>query len=109
MLAAPARERIRFIIADMAHRSGWIDRPKTAQRHGLPLAIALAPMSRRFPAFVADGGKAIRQPKRGSRIAVVLHEGEPIGIGDEIAVQPDRADQRAMRRLLVVEMEGVVA
>ena len=44
----------------------------------------------------------------GVRVAAVLHEGEPFGIGDEVAGELDRADQRAVRGLLIVEMEAVV-
>ena len=42
------------------------------------------------------------------RVAAVLHEGEPFGIGDEVARQFDRADQRAVRGLFIVEMKAVV-
>ena len=64
-------------------------------------------MAGRLPFLVAGGGKAVHQPQRRRRVAAVVHEVEPIGIGDEIARQPDRADQRAMRGLLIVEMKGV--
>ena len=65
-------------------------------------------MAGRLPALVADGGKAVHQPQRRGRVAAVLHEGEPFGIGDEVAGELDRSDQRAMRRLLIVEMKAVV-
>ena len=64
-------------------------------------------MAGRLPFFVADGGKAIHQPERRRRVAAVRHEGEPFGVGDEIARQLDRPDQGAMRRLLIVEMKAV--
>src|ERR1700730_13725395 len=54
-------------------------------------------------------GKPSLQQHGRRRVAAVFHEGEPFGIGDEVAVELDRADQRAMRRLLIVEMKAVVA
>ena len=65
-------------------------------------------MARGLPAFIALRGKAITQPERRGRIAAVLHEGEPFGVGNEMAGEFDRADQRAVRRLLIVEMKAVV-
>ena len=69
-------------------------------------------ISRQWPgarhAFVADGGKTVHQPERRGVVAAVLHEGEPLGVGDEIAAKLHRADQRAVRRLFVVEMKAVV-
>ena len=62
----------------------------------------------RLPALVGRGGKAVHQPQRGRAVAAVLHEGQPFGIGDEVAGEPDRADQGAVRRLFIVEMETVV-
>ena len=65
-------------------------------------------MTGRFPALVGDRGKTIHQPQGCSAVAIIRHEGEPLGIGDEVARQPDGADECTMRRLLVVEMEAVV-
>ena len=55
-----------------------------------------------------DDGKTVHQPERRGRIAAVIHESEPFGIADEIARDADRANERAMRRLFVVEMKAVV-
>ena len=66
-------------------------------------------MSRRFPALVADSAKTVHQPQRRRPVAAVLDEGEPVGIGDEVAREFDRADQRTVRRLFIVEMKTVVA
>ena len=66
-------------------------------------------MSRRFPALVADSAKAVHQPQRRRPVAAVLDEGKPFGIGDEVAREFNRADQRAVRRLFIVEMKTVVA
>ena len=74
----------------------------------MPFAVDLAPVAGRLPSLVADGGKTVHQPERRRRVAAVLHEGEPLGVGDEMARQPDRADQRAVRRFFVVEMKAVV-
>jgi hypothetical protein len=38
----------------------------------------------------------------------VRHEGAPFGIGNEVAGEPDRANQRAVRGLFIVEMEAAV-
>src|SRR5580700_7998656 len=42
ILAGPARERVRLVIADMAHRCRGIDPAQTAQRHRVPDAVDLA-------------------------------------------------------------------
>jgi len=41
------------------------------------------------------------------RVTAVRHEGEPFGVGDEVARQPDRTDQRTVDRLFIVEMKAV--
>src|SRR5215472_7729835 len=74
----------------------------------MPGAIDLVPIAGRLPAFIGHRGKAVHQPERRGGIAAVLHESEPFGVGDEVAVEPDRPDECAMRRLLVVEMKTVV-
>src|SRR6516165_2476838 len=74
----------------------------------MPGAVDLAPIAGRLPSLAACGRKAIHQPERGGRVAAVVHESEPIGIGDEVAVELDGPDKRAMRRLLIVEVEAVV-
>ena len=61
-----------------------------------------------LPALVGCGGKAVHQPQRGGAVAAVFHEGQPFGIGDEVAGEPDRADKSAVRGLFIVEMEAVV-
>src|SRR2546426_12750517 len=66
-------------------------------------------MARGLPALVAGGGKTVHQPQRRRRVAAVLHEGEPFGIGDEVAGEFYRADQRPVRGLLIVKMKAVVA
>ena len=66
-------------------------------------------MARGLPAFIGGRGKAVHQPQRGRAVAAVLHEGQPFGIGNEVAGEPDRADEGAMRGLFIVEMEAVVA
>src|SRR5712664_3278682 len=38
MLAAPARERVGLVIADVADRGGPIDRLQSGERHGVPFA-----------------------------------------------------------------------
>jgi hypothetical protein len=63
----------------------------------------------RLPALVGGGSKTVHQPQRRGAVAAVLHEGQPFGVGDEVAGQPDRADQGAVRGLFIVEMEAVVA
>ena len=65
-------------------------------------------MAGRLPALIVCGGKAVHQPQRRGGVAAVLHEGEPFGVGDEVAGKLDRPDQRAVRRLLIVEMKTVV-
>src|ERR1700736_1760219 len=54
MLAAPAREGVGFVIADVADGGGRVDRLQSAKRHPLPLAVDLAPVAGRLPLFVAD-------------------------------------------------------
>src|SRR3981189_468256 len=61
-----------------------------------------------LPPPVPHGGKTVHQPQRRRRVAAVLHEGEPFGVGDEVAGEFHGADQRAVGRLLIVEMEAVV-
>ena len=109
MAAGPARERVRLVIADMADRGDRVDRLQSAERHDPPFAVDLAPVARRLPALVGRGGKAVHQPQRRRAVAAVLHEGQPFGIGDEVAGEPDRADEGAVRGLFIVEMEAVVA
>jgi len=109
MFCRPARKRIRLVIADMADRPCWVDRLQAAERHDLPIAVDLAPMAGRLPLLALDSGEAIHQPQRRGRIAAVLHEGEPFGIGDEIARQPYGPDQGPVRGFLIVEMKAVVA
>src|SRR5260221_6362164 len=86
-----------------------MDRMQPAERHDLPLAIALAQRAGRLPLLIAGGGKAVHQPERRRAIAAVLDEGEPFAVGDEVARQPDGTDEGAVHRLLIVEMEAVVA
>src|SRR6202166_4236630 len=62
MLAAPARERIGLVVADMADRRGGIDRLQSGQGHYLPFAVDFAPMTGRLPGFVACGCKTVHQP-----------------------------------------------
>ena len=107
MLAAPAGECVGLVIADVADRTCWIDRLHACQRHDMPFAVDLTPVARCLPLFVADARKAIHQPERRGRIAAVRHEGEPLGVGDEVARQADRADQGAVDRFLIVEMESL--
>ena len=64
-------------------------------------------MAGRLPLLGARGGKAVHQPERRRGVAAIRHEGDPLGIGDEVARQPDRADQRAVDRLFIVEMKAV--
>src|SRR5712671_1168860 len=64
MLAAPARERVGFVIADVADGGGGIDRRQSAKRHDLPFAVDLAPVAGRLPLFVASGREAVHQPER---------------------------------------------
>src|SRR5450631_3915926 len=71
MLAAPARERVGLVIADMADRAGGIDRLQSAQRHDVPFAGYLAPMAGRLPLFVAGGRETIHQPQRWRRVAAI--------------------------------------
>ena len=65
-------------------------------------------MPRRLPFFLGRGRKTIHQPQRRRAIAATIHELQPLGIGDEVAVQPDRTDQSAMGRFFIVEMKTVV-
>src|SRR5262249_14339501 len=44
MLAAPARERVRLVVADMTDRRVKIDRLQAAEGHDLPFPIDLAPV-----------------------------------------------------------------
>src|SRR5260221_11349484 len=44
MLAAPAREGVRLIIADVADGGGGIDRLQPTERHHLPFSIDLPPV-----------------------------------------------------------------
>src|ERR1700761_512900 len=105
MLAAPARERVSLVIADMGYRRIGIDRLQAAEGHDLPFAVDLAPMPRRLPFLMVGGGKAVHQPQRRLAVAAICHEGLPLGIADEMARQSDGADQRAVHRLLIVEMK----
>ena len=93
----------------MADRGGVVDRLQSAERHDPPFAVDLTPVAGGLPALVGCGGKAVHQPQRGRAVAAVLHEGQPFGIGDEVAGKPDRADQGAVRGLFIVEMEAVVS
>src|SRR6185436_10593270 len=63
MAAGPARERVRLVVADMADRSGGVDRLQPAERHDPPFAVDLAPMARRLPALVGGGSKTVHQPQ----------------------------------------------
>src|SRR5688572_18635836 len=71
MLAGPARERVRFVIAHMSYRSLRIDWRQPGERERVPGAVHLAPIARRLPAFGLDRSPAIGEPKRGRRIAAV--------------------------------------
>jgi len=106
MLAAPARERVGFIIADVADR-GDESTGLIRKRHDLPFAVNPAPMAGRLPLLAIDSCEAIHQPERRRGVAAVGHEGEPLGIGDEVARQLHRTDEGAVRGLLIVEMEGL--
>src|SRR5260370_2036744 len=63
MLAAPARERVGLVIADVADRGVSVDRFQSAERHDLPFAFDLAPLTGRLPLFVACRRKAVHQPE----------------------------------------------
>ncbi|WP_449340936.1 low temperature requirement protein A [Streptomyces canarius] len=52
-------------------------------------------------------GKSVHQPQRRLAIAAVIHEGEPLGVGDEIACGFRGRPARGARAF-VVEMEAVV-
>ena len=108
MLARPAGERIGLVIADMADRICGIDRFEAGKRHDMPTAVDVAPMAGRLPTLIGDGRKAVRQPQRGGRVAVILHEGEPFGRRDEVAVDSHRTDESPVRGLLIVEMKTVI-
>src|SRR6266404_6608700 len=64
MLAAPARERVGFVIADVADGGGRVDGLQSGQGHDLPFARYLAPVAGRLPLLVADGREAVHQPER---------------------------------------------
>ena len=65
-------------------------------------------MPRRIPFLRRRGGEAVHQPERRHGVAAILHEGEPLTVGDEVAGDLHRTNQRAMRRPFVVEAIAVV-
>src|SRR5882762_9541102 len=62
MLAAPARERVGLIIADVADRGGGVDRLQSGERHDVPFARYLAPVAGRLPLLVVYGREPVHQP-----------------------------------------------
>src|SRR3954451_17874503 len=108
MFARPAREGVRFVIADVADGRVGIYRLEGGEGHHVPLTFYFTAITGGVPALVVCAGEAIHQPQRCGPIAAVADEGEPFAIRYEIARDPDRTDERAMRRVLVVEMRAVV-
>ncbi len=107
VLAGPARVGVGLVVADMADRGVRIDRLQAAEGHDLPGAVDLPPVAGGLPVLAGGGRETVHQPQCRGAVAAIGHEGHPLAVGDEIARQLHRADQRAVRRLLVVEMEGI--
>jgi len=84
-----------------------IDRLQAGERHDVPLAVDLAPVTGGLPLLGGGGRKTVHQPERRRRVAAVRHESDPLGIGDEVARQTNRAHQCAVDRLFIVEMKAV--
>ena len=91
------------MIRDLRHRH--VDGFQPGESHDLPCSVDLAPVARRPPLFVANRRETVHQPQRRRGVAAILHECEPLGVGDEVAREPDRSDQGAVRWLFIVEME----
>ena len=107
--AAPPCIGVRFVKADMADRSVQIDRAHPRKRHGLPSAIQNLPIERRFPAFLADNGPPIREPKKWITIRAICNEFDPLpicyrSVGNAIGLQ-----QYAVARTLIVESKVLAA
>ena len=105
--AAPAREGVGLVIADMHDGRVGLDRPQAGERHRMPGAADFAPVQRRIPFFAHDGLPTVREPMRRFAIAAGRHEFEPLGIGDQAIGQAIRFEQHAMARALVVEGKPV--
>src|SRR5258708_626009 len=108
MLPDQAGKRVRLRRDDMEAGGGRAARLQAAECHDLQSAADLAQMAGRLPWFVGQCRKAGDRPQRWRRVTAVLHEGEPLGVGDEDTREFYWTHQRAMRRLFVVEMEAVV-
>src|SRR3954447_23125995 len=105
-LARPAGEGICLVVADVANRSGEIDGLQTAETHLVPFAIALVPIIRSLPPLAIYGRPAVGKPQRSVRIAVCLHEFEPLAIADEAVGEAEGMDQCLTARRLVVPVEA---
>src|SRR5438477_4081150 len=105
MHAGPTRKSVGFVITYVADRGVELDRAEPAERHDLPMAVGLLPISGRSPTFGLDHGPAVREPQRGRAVAAVGHELEPFEIADEPTREPDRTGQHAMGRRFAVEAE----
>src|SRR5262249_13659021 len=94
---------------DVADRRPRIDRAEAAQGLFVPITVTRAAMAGGLPTPLWQGRQRLHQPMHCSRHHTFLDQGHAFRVGDEIAVQFARPDKGAMRRLLIVEMEAVVA
>src|SRR5581483_8701440 len=106
MFVAPARKGVGLVIADVANRALGIDWFEASERHGVPLAIDLAPITGRLPLLGGRGRKAVHQPERRCRVTAVFDEIEPFGVGYQVAREANRADQRTVGGPLIVEVKA---
>src|SRR5262245_24182726 len=106
LLAGPAGERVGLVIAYMGDRGARIERlqPGECDRH--PFAVTPLPLAGRAPAYRLRQREAVRQPERRRRVAAVIDEGEPIGVGYQSAGDASALQIDLMCRLLVVEAEA---
>src|SRR5262249_5607369 len=59
MLAGPACESIRFVVADVTDGKFLVDRQQSLKRENVPFSVDFAPISRRRPVFGGDRRPAI--------------------------------------------------
>src|SRR6185312_15956698 len=109
-LAAPAREGVRLVKADVAGRLGRIDGAAPTEREHAPATGALiAPIERRGPPLLLHQSPAIGQPELGAAIAAIGDESEVFARRGETGREPERLEPHLVARPLIVESEAVAA
>jgi hypothetical protein len=105
--AGPAGEGVGLVIADVADRLGGLDRMETVEAEGEPAPVAALPVERRLDPVGPNPVPAVGQPEGRSRIAALLNEAQPFGIGDRPVGDLVRGNQGAVARPLAIEGEAV--